>query len=121
MRSAHRQQGITLVEVLVSLVLFAVAIVGLLRTLGTAMRDSGEVEFRTVAANLASARLGAMWIDRSNLANYVETDTALTELPNGTRTVTVAGSVVSIVIHWQVPGSDAQRTYSTMATLAVNN
>ena len=177
MRSARRQQGMTLIEVLVSLVLFAVAIVGLLRTLGTAMRDSGEVEFRTVAANLASARLGAMWIDRSNLASYVEANTALTELPNGTRTVlclptanvsnpndsglgslrramldvctsgqvtfapalnnhtillttgpilitrtvTVADNVVSIVIHWQVPGSDAQRTYSTMATLAVNN
>ena len=117
----QQQQGTTLVEVLVSLVLFAVAIVGLLRTLGTAMRDSGEVEYRTRAANLASARLGTMWIDRANLASYVETDTTLTDLPNGKRTVTVNGSVVSITINWQVPGSDSQRNYSTTATLAVNN
>ena len=117
----QQQQGTTLVEVLVSLVLFAVAIVGLLRTLGTAMRDSGEVEYRTIAANLASARLGTMWIDRANLASYVETDTTLTDLPNGKRTVTVNGSVVSITINWQVPGSDSERNYSTTATLAVNN
>lgn len=122
-RGARRQhqQGTTLVEVLVSLVLFAVAIVGLLRTLGTAMRDSGEIEYRTIAANLASARLGTMWIDRANLANYAETNTELTDLPNGTRTVTIAGSVVSITINWQVPGSDSQRNYTTTATLAVNN
>jgi len=133
MRNIRRQQqqGTTLIEVLVSLVLFGVAIVGLLRTLGTAMRDSGEIEYRTLAANAASQQLGIMWTDRANLASYVETDKAIAvngnnnyttvNLPNGTRTVTVDGSVVTIIIKWQVPGSDSQRTYRTTATLAVNN
>ena len=121
--SKHKgaQRGITLIEVLVSLVLFTVAIIGLLRTLGTAMRDSGEVEYRTLAANLADMQLGTMWTDRANLASYAVTNAALSALPNGTNTVAINGSVVTITIRWQVPGSPQQRTYSTTATLAVNN
>ncbi len=127
----QQQQGTTLVEVLVAMVLFAVAIVGLLRTLGTAMRDSGEVEYRTLAANLASQQLGIMWIDRANLASYAQSEQTLPTgsaanvaelaLPNGTRSIAVDGNIVTITIKWQVPGSDSQRTYSTTATLAVNN
>ncbi len=114
------QGGSTLIEVLVSVVLFSVAIIGLLRVLGTSVRNSGEIEYRSVASTLADARIGQMWVDRSNLANYVENNTALTELPNGLRTVTVVGNVVTVQISWQAPGADRAGTHRISATLAGN-
>ena len=114
------QQGSTMVEVLVSVLLFSVGVVGLLRSLGTAVRDSGEVEYRSVAAALADERIGRRWTDRPNLANYAETNTAVSDLPNGTRSSTVNGNVVTVTVRWQMPGSISARQHSVSATIAGN-
>lgn len=114
-----RQTGATLTEVLVSVLLFSLAIIGLLRSLGTTLRESGEVEYRSVATTLADERIGRMWVDRSGLSSWTETAVAITELPGGTRTTSVAGNVVTVTITWQPPGGVARR-HSVSATLASN-
>lgn len=113
-------RGSALVEALVAVVLFTVGIVALLRVLGTAVKDAGDVEYRAVAATLADATVGRMWVDRANLAAYVVEDEPVPELPNGLRTVTVAGNVVNVTIRWQPPGVDDERVHAVAATLAGN-
>lgn len=112
------QHGSALVEVLISVLLFSIGIIALVRLLGTAVKDTGEIEFRAQAAALADEQIGRMWVDRSNLAAYVG-NASVAELPSGTRTVAVAGNVVTITVDWQPPGAPA-RNHVVVATLASN-
>ena len=122
-RSAPRgrkQRGATMVEVLVSVVLLSISVLGLVRVLGNSVQDSGEIQYRSVAATLADESLGRMWIDRANLAGHVVTDEALTQLPNGKRTITVNGNVVTVSVSWQAPGSASAHQHKISATIAGN-
>jgi Tfp pilus assembly protein PilV len=113
----RQQGGSTLVEVLISVLLFSLAVIGLLRALGLAMRDSGDIEYRSVASTLADERLGRMWVDRTNLPAYAEVGTVVPEMPNGSRTITVNGNVVTVEIDWQPPGAADVRNHRVSATI----
>jgi len=115
----HPDRGSALVEVLVSVLLFSVGILALVRLLGTAVKDAGEIEYRAQAATLADEQIGRMWVDRANLGSYVVANAALAELPSGTRTVAVNGNVVTVTIGWQPPGAPAHN-HVVVATLAGN-
>lgn len=116
----HRSmRGSTLVEVLVSVLLFAIGIAGLLRLLGTAVKDAGEIEYRSQAVAIADEQIGRIWSDLPNIAGYVEVATPVPELPAGTRTVAIVDNVVTVTIGWQMPGA-AVRNHVVVATLASN-
>ncbi len=119
MRSRRKVAGSAMVEVLVAVLLFAIGIVALVRLLGTAVKDTGEIEYRSQAVTIADELIGRMWVDRANLAAYVEDDADLPQLPAGTRTVEVNDDVVTVTIGWQAPGG-APRTHVVAATLASN-
>jgi type IV pilus assembly protein PilV len=114
------QRGSTMVEVMVSVLLFSIGVVGLLRVLGTAVQDTGALEYRATAATLADTVIGQMWVDRNNLGAYATTGTAVAELPNGSRVVTVAGNVVTVQIRWQAPGATAPSSHQVTATIVGN-
>lgn len=116
----RREEGNTLIEVLVAVVIFSVGIIGLLRALVTSMQSSGDLQYRTVASNLAEQEIGAMWVDRLNLGAHALANAAVPQLPNGSQTVTVAGNLVTITVTWQAPSSAVPSTYSVQATLASN-
>ena len=117
--SRRSERGSALIEVLVSVLLFSVGIVGLVRLLGNAVKDTGEIEYRAQAAALADERIGQIWSDRTDLTAYAEADIAVPELPNGTRTVTVNGNVVTVTMAWQPPGAPP-RNHVVMATVVSN-
>ena len=119
-RAGHGERGSALVEALVAVLLFSIGIIALLRVLGASVKDAGDVEYRATAATIADETIGRMWVDRANLAAYVEDAAALAALPNGTRTVTVAGNVVTVTINWQPPGADDVRAHTVSATLMTN-
>ena len=114
------QRGSTLTEVMVSVVLFSVGVIGLMRVLGTAVQDTGSLQYRATAATLADTAIGQMWVDRGNLPAYVTAGTAVPELPNGSRVVTVAGNIVTVAISWQAPGAAAASTHRFTATIVGN-
>jgi type IV pilus assembly protein PilV len=114
------QRGSALVEVMVSVLLFSVGIIGLVRMLGTAVKDTGDVEFRAAAATLADETIGRMWVDRGNLVAHAVVDDPVAALPGGTRTVAVNGNVVTVTVSWQPPGEPRTRSHVTVATLASN-
>jgi type IV pilus assembly protein PilV len=117
---AAAQRGATLIEVLVAMLLFSIGVIGLVRSLGTAVQDTGAVQYRATAAALADSELGRMWVDRGNLPGYAVVNQAVPELPNGLRTVTVAGNVVTILITWQAPGAPGASNHQVFATIAAN-
>jgi type IV pilus assembly protein PilV len=114
------QRGTTMVEVLVSVMLFSLGVVALLRVLGTAVQDTGALQYRATAATLADSYIGRMWVDRSNLGSFAGTDVTVPELPNGKRTVTVAGNVVNVTISWQAPGAATASSHQVTATIVGN-
>jgi len=117
--SRRFERGSALIEVLVSVLLFSVGIVGLVRLLGNAVKDTGEIEYRAQAAALADERIGLVWTDRTDLTAYAEADVPVPELPNGMRTVTVNGNVVTVTMNWQPPGAPA-RSHVVVATVVSN-
>jgi type IV pilus assembly protein PilV len=114
------QRGSALLEVLIAVLLFSIGIISLLRVLGVAVGDAGDVEFRAVAAAMADTTIGRMWVDRAQLGNYVVTNAAVAELPGGTQTVAVNGNVVTVTITWQPPRTATARTHTVTATLVGN-
>ena len=120
-RGQRAQRGSALVEVLVSVLLFAISIIALLQVLGTSVRDAGDLEYRAQAANIADTIIGQMWVDRGGLAAYVVDHVALADLPNGELTVTLpAANQVMVTVDWQPPGALTTRTHTVTATLAAN-
>ena len=119
-RRLRSQRGSALVESMIAVLLFSIGIVALLRVLGVAIKDSGDVENRAIAATVADETVGRMWVDRANLAAYEEDAAAIADLPNGTRTVEVNGNVVTVTINWQPPGEARVREHVLTATLASN-
>lgn len=115
------QRGSMMVEVLVSVVLLSVSVLGLVRVLAQSVKDSGELEYRSAASTIADEAIGRMWVmDPANLATYAAAQTGpMSDLPSGTRTIAVAGNVVTVTITWQVPGATASR-HQISATLAKN-
>lgn len=119
-RRLRWQRGSALVESMIAVLLFSIGIVALLRVLGVAIKDSGDVENRAIAATVADETVGRMWVDRANLAAYEEDAAAIADLPGGTRTVEVNGNVVTVTINWQPPGEARVREHVLTARLAAN-
>ena len=109
-----------MIEVLISMLLFSIGVLGLVRVLAIAVRDAGEVEYRAIAATVADDTIGRMWVDRGNLAGYAVVDADVPQLPGGTQTVTVDGNVVNVTVNWLPPGAAAPRGHAVAATITAN-
>jgi type IV pilus assembly protein PilV len=107
------QQGATMVEVLVAALLFSIGVIGLLRVLGSAVTDTGAVQYRATAAVLADSALGQMWVGASSDSLSVP----VPELPGGQRTVTVDDNRVTVKITWQAPSASAESSYEVVGTI----
>lgn len=120
----------SLTEVLVSTVIFAVGILGLLSANATAFSTFSDAKYRVDAALLADRLIGEIWVDRANVAAYahaggswVVTDrispwmTEVTRiLPAADATVAVVGTQVSVTVTWQPSGAQ-RRQHAAVATL----
>ncbi len=124
-----RSLGMSLTEVLVSTVIFAVGILGLLSANATAFTTFSDAKYRVDAALLADRLLGEIWVDRANVAAYAHDPVGTTQdrvapwlaevnrtLPAADATVTVVGTQVSITVGWQPPGAQ-RRQHVAVATL----
>lgn len=125
-----RSAGFALLEVLVSLLIFMFAVLGLVGLQGNLTQAQGSAKMRTDAAYLASELLGRMWTDMPNRASYASancelhslckdwTDKVAQSLPNGASRVdfdTTTGDV-EIELSWSTPDGEAH-TYVTRSTV----
>jgi type IV pilus assembly protein PilV len=113
--SSVTQGGVALLETLIAILVFSLGVLGVIGLQAAMIKHTGDARYRIEAAYLAQQRLGAMWMDQSNLASYVETATDISALlPEGTRSVTVDGTrQVTVTVTWQQPGATETHNYET--------
>lgn len=110
-----KQFGSVMIEALVAVLIFSMGILALVGLQGAMIKNSSDAKFRSDASFIAQERLGRMWADPTNVANYVEDETPITQLPNGKRTVTVGPRrFATVTVTWEAPGMDRHQ-YVTSA------
>ena len=144
--SSALQQGSFLLEALISVLIVALAILGLMGLMARGMQDVDESKMRGEVAFLASSYIGQMWIDDRKTASlqakfgpggaaYNNLQAVLTQrLPNAVlQTVNIAAgatansSDVEIEIRWTPPNctplncASPFHRYQAFATIGGNN
>ena len=112
------QQGFALLEVLIAILIFSVAILGTVGLQAATVRHQTDAKYRVDASFLAEQAIGTMWADRTNLAGHAVKDEDVAALPNGKRTIAVNGSQVTVTITWKLPGESVGHTYSTTTQIS---
>ncbi|MDA7414985.1 type IV pilus modification protein PilV [Xenophilus arseniciresistens] len=121
----RRSRGFALIEVLISVLLLSLGVLGLIGLQARAMSMSGEAEDRNRAAVLADDLASLIWMKRSLTLSDSELDAweaaGQNQLPNATLSVdAVSGNAnaVDVTITWRAP-SRAQGDNSTLRTRVV--
>jgi type IV pilus assembly protein PilV len=103
----------------------------------TAMRATIDAKYRSEASFLANDIIGAMWVDRANLANYATSAGSpascpssppcpwiarvQTLLPQATGLnapeITIAGQQVTVTVRWQRPGETGVSNHVAVAQI----
>lgn len=68
MRRARR--GVMLIEVLVSILIFSIAILGIVALQAVSIRNVRDADYRAEASMYANQIIGSMWADRFNVPTY---------------------------------------------------
>lgn len=125
------QRGVALVEALVGVLIFAFGIVGLVGLQVAMTRAQGNAKYRAEATYLTTQALGAIWADKTNLAQYTTgncdsygpckdwIDKVEATLPNGAAEIsaTAASGVVSMTVTWSTA---AEGTHTHVVTSSIN-
>ena len=123
------QRGVALIEVLVSILLFTLGILGLIGLQSRAIGFSVDAEDRNRAALLANEIASVMWINRTVVvpaASLTAWQTKVADptnsgLPNGAGTVTnVSANSADVRITWRAPSrlaTDADSQLTTRVTV----
>lgn len=148
---AHQPQGgFVIIEALIALLIFSMAVLGLVGLQASLSRATASAKYRAEAAYLASDLIGTMWVDAVNLANYKGTacashalcnnwrDKVATVLPSAVTDISIclptdpvslacqdsllfqSTNRVTITITWTVPGEGAH-VFSTSTTITRNS
>jgi type IV pilus assembly protein PilV len=132
LRDHRSDRGFVLLEALIALLIFSLAVLGLVGLQASMTRATSGAKYRADAAYLASDLVGLMWTDSRNLALYDTgncaghppcqhwMDRVSERLPSGVgsaKVSTTESGQVTVKITWKAP-SDELRQFET--TTAVN-
>jgi type IV pilus assembly protein PilV len=125
-----QEAGITLIEVLVSLLIFSLGFLGLVGLQARAVQFSSGAENRSRAALLANEIVSTMWTQQSTSlsSSQIEawqarlSDMAVSGLPNvqGIISPPDTDGTVTITIKWHAPSNkstDQDSSYTTQVTI----
>jgi type IV pilus assembly protein PilV len=121
MKQGRKQGGATLIEVLVAVLIFSIGVLAVIGLQAVAVQTTSEAKYRADASFVASAALSRLWGDPANIESYEETDTTISDLPNGKRTIEVDGNQVTVTINWQGPQDAGERQFVAIGFINVNN
>ncbi|MCR4331849.1 MAG: hypothetical protein NUV34_03970, partial [Sulfuricaulis sp.] len=102
------QQGVVLIEAMIAILLFSMGVLAIVGLQAVMVKNVADSKYRAEAGYIAQQRIGMMWSDPDNLANYLESSTDISSLlPAGKRTVSqpVAGQF-TVVVGWTAPGEE---------------
>ena len=126
----RQHAGFALIEVLVSLLIFMFAVLGLIGLQANMTQVQGNAKMRTDAAYLARELLGRMWTDMPNRTQYSSancalhnlckdwTDKVAQSLPHGSSNVNFDDGTGDVLIElsWATPDGESH-TYTTRSTI----
>lgn len=127
-RSRRSSRGFTLIEVMISLLVFSFGVLGAAAMQSLAVQNGTQNGDRSRAAMLANEMVSKLWGTQS--ATPVATDltawqgrianAAATGLPNGSGTVTSCGTNCATVnVYWKAPSAKAAAASSAYSTNVV--
>jgi type IV pilus assembly protein PilV len=132
-RPAHTAtRGATLIESLVAILIFSIGILAVVALQAAAVKNATTARYRTEASMLADRIVGEMWgDDKTNAvlqANYAspggakfaawkaDVEAMLPGAAANPPTITVdASNVVTVTLHWQLPGDSSPHNYILVA------
>ncbi len=121
------QAGFLLIEAMIAILIFSLGIVALMGLQSIAIGDSVHGKYRTDASYFANGIIAQMMADQANVASYdddispratrrTEWDTEVAAaLPNGTTSIQIAGSGVTVVVYWHNPNESGNHNYTAVA------
>ncbi|MFO1275735.1 MAG: prepilin-type N-terminal cleavage/methylation domain-containing protein [Sphaerotilus natans] len=136
-------RGFALIEALIALLIFSLAVLGLVGLQASMTRASTGAKYRADAAYLATDLIGMMWSDRTQLKLFNSCDAHApcqawstrvgSTLPAGRATVSVVDKVtdtsvqsayavseVTVTVFWRTPGENADHQFSTTTVISAN-
>lgn len=111
------QGGALLIEGLIAILIFSLGILAIIGLQAASIRQTTDAKYRVDASMLANQSIGQMWVNKATLGTFAVTDQVVTSLPNGKRTIAVAGDQVTVTITWQLPGEPGVHRYTTMTKI----
>lgn len=119
--------GFSLLEVLVSSLLFTLGVVGVLQMQSLLTQATFSAKYRGEAVDLVNQMITTIMLDSNNLSTYADGGTAVfrtkwdaeisQKLPLGKSTITVNGGDLTIKVNWQSKQDLDQREYSIVTYL----
>lgn len=131
-KSVARQQsqvGMMLIEVMVSILIFSIGILGLVGLQTVATQNAASAEYRTIAATLANDMVAQMWIKKTANPSSASISTDITTwktkvtnsaLPNASGTVTRTNGLTTVTVTWKPPSkksTDNNNQYVTQLSI----
>lgn len=120
------QRGVMLIEALVAILLFSVGVIAVMGMQAVSIEQVSQAKYRTDASYLANQITGKMWIDQSNISSYATPTYAgrtawnsvvAATLPQGTGTIAVNGTAVTVTINWQTPNDSTVRKFVSIVNI----
>lgn len=123
------QSGVMLIEVMVSILIFSIGILGLVGLQTVATQNATNAEDRTIAATLANDMVAQMWIKKtanpssSSISGDIttwKTNVTGSSLPNATGEVTRTNGITSVTVTWKAPSkksTDNANQYVTQVAI----
>jgi type IV pilus assembly protein PilV len=117
------QQGVVLLEALIAVLIFSMGVLALVGLQASMVKNTSDAKYRAEASFIAQQRIGQIWADPTNVVNYLETGTDISDkLPNGTRTVSQpTPDQFLVTVTWQLPGEPVgtpPHNFTTIVTIA---
>lgn len=146
-RPGRPARGFALIEALIALLIFSLAVLGLVGLQAAMTRASTGAKYRAEATYLATDLIGRMWSNRAMLKDFSDCqassackawlDRVADTLPAGTATVSVVDRIdttlddatrvapysvseVTVRVRWQPPGESAAHEFSTTTVISAN-
>ncbi len=119
--------GFTLIEVLISMLIFSVGVLGTVALQARTAQFAGQNGDRSRASILANEMVSNLWANQSStpdsvfLGNWVTKLNSPTAsgLPNASYTLTTVGNATTVQIYWKGPSVAAAAASAAYATTVV--
>lgn len=121
------QQGVALIEVMVSLLIFSLGVLGMVAMQGKAITYTVDAENRSRAAMLANDIVASMWLEGTTSPTTLTTwasrvtDATVSGLPNATSTVSTdtTTSITTVTITWRAPSKASTENSSYFTQVVI--